>query len=248
MAIMQIEVEDPPQPPTGLMETDGVPMESDWHRFVGGNMFIYFNVEQIRTRDYRGPDFFFVWGRPLNPPRPYYAIWEEGGKYPDVIVELSSPSTAAEDVTVKKDIYEQTFRTHEYFVYNPDERTMVGWRWTSGGYETIEPNERGWLWSEELSVFLGVWQGEFQGKVGAYVRFFDTVGRLIETRGEAESRNKDFERQRADAERAAKDAEREAKEVALKRFEVERQRAEAAEAELAKLKAQVASGGKSSNP
>jgi Uma2 family endonuclease len=69
-------------PPDNLPETDGVPLESAWHRaaialliesvvcrmqgqgrtdyYVGGNMFIYFSRQQARDRDYRGPDFFFV--------------------------------------------------------------------------------------------------------------------------------------------------------------------------------------------
>ncbi len=38
-------------------------------------------------------------------------IWEEEGRYPDVIVELTSPSTARTDKVRKKAIYEGTFRT-----------------------------------------------------------------------------------------------------------------------------------------
>src|SRR5205823_8410383 len=87
-----------PHPPTNLPTEDGVPLESDWHRlamnlliemvtfhfqgrddfFVGGNMFIYFDARQARDRHFRGPDFFFVWEATLNPPRPYWAIWDEG--------------------------------------------------------------------------------------------------------------------------------------------------------------------------
>ena len=69
-----------PLPQVELIETDGEPLESDWHRlamnllidvvtfmlqgqsdyFVGGNMFIYFDEERARNRDFRGPDFFFI--------------------------------------------------------------------------------------------------------------------------------------------------------------------------------------------
>src|SRR5438309_7893597 len=92
-----------PYPPTNLPEEDGVPLKSDWHRlamtllielvglhlkgredyFVGGNMFIYFDSRQARDRNFRGPDFFFVWDAPLNPPRGAWYVWDEGGKYPD---------------------------------------------------------------------------------------------------------------------------------------------------------------------
>src|SRR5947208_795013 len=76
-----------------LPESDGEPLESEWHRteinllielikghlvgradfYVGGNMFIHFSVDQVRNRDFRGPDFFFVQGRPLYPDRKYWA-------------------------------------------------------------------------------------------------------------------------------------------------------------------------------
>ena len=96
-------------PTIELVESDGEPMDSPWHRdamhllieqvryrmqgcrdyFVGGNMFIYFNLEQARNRDFRGPDFFYVKGVRYEPFRLYYVVWDEGGKYPDVIMEYS---------------------------------------------------------------------------------------------------------------------------------------------------------------
>src|SRR5271157_3555912 len=92
-----------------LLEEDGIPMETILHRdcmyllidlvkqhnrarrdfFVGGNNFIYFNPDQARNLDYRGPDFFYVKdGVDFDRERRYWAVWEEGGRLPDVIVEL----------------------------------------------------------------------------------------------------------------------------------------------------------------
>jgi Uma2 family endonuclease len=160
-------------PPTNLIEEDGVPLESDWHRlamtlliesvgihlhgcddyFVGGNMFIHFNAKQARDQDFRGPDFFFVWEASLNPPRPYWAVWEEGGRYPDIIIELSSPTTAKEDHCVKKTTYERIFKTSEYFIYDPDKKKLVGWRLDGNRrYQGFEPNDKGWLWSNRPLV------------------------------------------------------------------------------------------------
>ena len=48
--------------------------------------------------------------------------------YPDVIIELLSPTTAKEDRTTKKRIYEQTFHTSEYYLYDPDTQQLEGWR------------------------------------------------------------------------------------------------------------------------
>ena len=71
-----------PHSPENLVYEAGIPMESDWHRaamsllieilayfwrgrqdfYVGGNMFIYFDPDQVKKRNFRGPDFFVVKG------------------------------------------------------------------------------------------------------------------------------------------------------------------------------------------
>lgn len=225
-----------PYPKVKLIESDGVPLESDWHRlamtllidvvyhvmhgredyFVGGDMFLYFNEEQARDRDYRGPDFFFVRGVSLNPPRPYWAIWLEGGRYPDLIIELASHSTLHIDRTIKKDIYEKTFHTYEYFIFDPATNTLEGWRLVNHKHEPIIPNDKGWLWCDELGLWLGTWTGKFQGKDNTYLRFYDRQGKLVYTEAEA----------------------------AQDQLTLEKQRADAAEAELARLKATLANGPK----
>ena len=231
-----------------------MPLESDWHRlamtllielvglylkgredyFVGGNMFVYFNRKQARDRDFRGPDFFFVWEVPLNPPRPYWAVWDEGGKYPDVIIELSSPSTADEDHGMKKQTYERVFHTNEYFIYDPGEQKLYGWRLNANQrYQEIQPNDQGRLWSAQLGLWLGTWAGKYQGKQEVYLRFFDKDGNVIpcsSERTELAHRDADAEKQRAEAEKQRAEAEKQ-------RAETEKQRADAAEAELAKLRA-----------
>ncbi|MCI0457716.1 MAG: Uma2 family endonuclease, partial [Gemmataceae bacterium] len=133
-------------PKVELIEEDGEPLESDWHRlamnllleviayryrdrtdyYAGGNMFIYFSEEQARRRDFRGPDFFFVRGVNLAPLRRYWAVWLEGGHYPDVLIELLSPKTARTDRTTKKTVYETVFHTPEYFCYDPDKQRLEG--------------------------------------------------------------------------------------------------------------------------
>jgi Uma2 family endonuclease len=202
---------DFPYPPQDLIDSDGEPLETHWHAdeirllldviychfqgredfYAGGNMFIYFNREQARNRDYRGPDFFFVNGGVKRMPmRRYWAIWDEAGRYPDVIIELMSGTTRREDLTVKKDLYEKTFRTHEYFAYDPDSRELRGWR-LNGTYEPIDADSRGWLWSEELGLWLGLWQGFFLGHEMPWLRFFHADGRLVPTFAEAAQQRAD---------------------------------------------------------
>jgi len=212
-----------PYPPENLPEEDGINLESDWHRlamtllielvvlhrdgrddfFVGGNMFIYFDANQMRDQNFRGPDFFFVKDAPLNPPRRCWAVWNEGGKYPDMIIELTSPSTADVDFGVKKTTYERIFHTSEYFIYDPAEEKLLGWRLDARQrYRKIQANDKGRLWCEQLDLWLGTWKGKYQGKAEVYLRFFDKDGNLIpslEERLHSEQRRATREQRRADA-------------------------------------------------
>jgi len=63
--------------------------------FVGGNMFFYFSLLQTRKNDFRGPDVFIALGVEHRD-RKSCVMWEEDGKAPDVIIELTSESTAEE--------------------------------------------------------------------------------------------------------------------------------------------------------
>jgi Uma2 family endonuclease len=236
---MPVKVIVPDFPPDELLiSEDGVPLESDWHRiqigllvelagqhfygrddyFAGGNMFIYFNEEQARNKDFRGPDFFFVWGASPMPLRPHWTIWKEGGRYPNLIVELLSPSMAELDRTTKKDVYEQIFRTPEYYCYDPETRKLEGWHLNPDAYEPLTANDKGWLWSEQLELWLGVWNGTYMNRDAAWLRFHNPAGVLVPTIGELAA-------QQVGA------AEHQLGEL--------RRRAEVAEAELARLTAQL---------
>src|SRR5262249_16325283 len=110
--------------------------------FVGGNMCVHYSMQQLRNRDFLGPDFLFVNNVPYRR-RPYWAVWMEDGRYPNVIVELLSPTTADADRTTKRRTYEQTFRTPEYFLYDFDAGRFEGWRLDDQGrYQPIAPDER----------------------------------------------------------------------------------------------------------
>jgi Uma2 family endonuclease len=234
-----------------LVETDGEPLETPWHRaeinllidsvschrrglknfYVGGNMFIYYSRRQSRERNYRGPDFFFVQGVDGTRERQYWWVFEEDGKYPDVIIELLSSSTAEIDRTVKKDLYEQTFRTPEYFCYDPDTQKLEGWRLNSElRYHALTPNERGWLWSEQLGLWIGSAEGIYLQQRAVWLRFFTPEGKLVLTEAEREHRRVGDERQRAEEERQRAEEERQ-------RAEAEHHRAEALAAEVSRLQA-----------
>lgn len=198
----------PPTPPQDLPETDGVPLESDWHRlaitllietvrwhwrdrkdyYVGGNMFVYFSAQQVRNHDYRGPDFFFVQSVRPDPTRETWTIWDEGGKYPDFIIELLSKTTRQEDLTTKKELYDTTFHLRQYCCYDPVTKELLGWQRDSGKFEPMIKNEKGWFWIEDMQLWLGVWHGVYHGVEADWPRFYDSNGNLLLTCGEDEHR------------------------------------------------------------
>ncbi|HIK09879.1 MAG TPA: Uma2 family endonuclease [Oscillatoriaceae cyanobacterium M33_DOE_052] len=199
---------EPPMPPTDLIFDDGEPLESNRHRigmnvlirslqqawsqrndfFTGGNMFVYYSSDQAMNRDFRGPDFFAVLDVDGTKERQGWVVWLEGGRYPDVIVELLSPSTARIDKVTKKDLYQRTFRTPDYFVFDPFEpNSLQGWHLDSSlGYQSLVPNERGWLWCETLGFWLGTWEGTIDREAAVWLRFYDEEGNLVLLPEEAE--------------------------------------------------------------
>lgn len=213
-----------PSPPTDLVFDDGVPLESNRHRiamnvlirsaqqalqdrpdsFVGGNMFVYYSRNQAMNRDFRGPDFFAVLGVEGDRERQGWVVWEENGRYPDVIIELLSPSTAAVDKGTKKDLYEQVFKTPDYFVFDPfDPTSLAGWRLDlTAGYQPLLANERGWLWCETLGLWLGRWEGAIDREpmTGScqWLRFYDPQGNFLPLPEEAAQQQAEQEKQRAD--------------------------------------------------
>jgi len=123
--------------------------------FIGANLSVYFSRERMKNRDFRGPDFFLVKNVEKRP-RNSWVVWEEDGKYPDIIIELLSDSTEDIDREIKLELYQERFRTPEYFWFSPETLEFAGWRLMDGMYQRIEPNEKGWMWSAVLDLYLGV--------------------------------------------------------------------------------------------
>jgi hypothetical protein len=195
-------------------------------------MCVYYSKEQVLKKDFLGPDFFFV--KDVNRlPRTRWIVWREGMRYPDAIIELLSASTAKEDLGRKKDIYEKVFQTAEYCCYDPEAQFLRGWRLHQGHYESLTANEKGWLWSVQLQLWLGTWHGKYREYQDLWLRFYDKDGKLVLIASEEAELRAGAQQQRAETERQRAETENQ-------RAESERQRADAAEAELARLKALLA--------
>ena len=253
----------PPLPPTDLIFDDGEPMESNRHRiamnllidslecywedkkdfFVGGNMFIYYSSRQARNRDFKGPDFFVVLNVEENPSRQGWVVWEEEGRYPDVIIELLSPTTAVEDLGRKKEIYRTTFKTRNYFVYDPfNPASFQGWQLQGDEYQEINPNEQGWLWSNVLELWVGTWTGILSKEEAIWLRFYTPSGQLVllakeleRLRTQQEQQKAEQERERAEQQTELAQRERERAEQQTELAQQERERAERLAAKLREL-------------
>lgn len=198
--------------PFELIFSDGEPLESDWHvaqmellkglirqvmaqsgrrdYHIGGDNFVYYSLEQaqdvIQGRPYfRGPDVYWVGGVPPRQ-RQGWVSWEEGGRLPDVIVELLSPSTAHIDRNEKMDLYARVFRTAEYYLCEPRGRKLEGFRLAGKKYRPMVPDDQGRLWSEQLGVSFGLWHGIREDVIEAdWIRLFQRDGTLVPTEVEA---------------------------------------------------------------
>ncbi|MCA2666973.1 MAG: Uma2 family endonuclease [Microcystis sp. M114S2] len=142
----------------------------DFYAF--GNLTIYYSPNQRKSEYFRGPDFFVVLGV-ARKPRKSWVVWEEEGKYPHVIIEILSDSTAETDRGLKKEIYQETFRTPNYFWFDLTSLEFKGFQLMVGKYEEIAANEQGWLWSQQLELFLGIHDSQ--------LRFFTPEGKLVPT-------------------------------------------------------------------
>ncbi len=223
--------------------------------YVSGNMFLYY-VPGDRLR-HLSPDVFVAFGIPKTPERMCYLVWEEG-KAPDVVFEITSPSTRAEDLDDKFAIYQDTLKVKEYFLFDPNAEylrpPLKGFRLQKGKYVPIKP-VKGRLFSKVLGLQVArdgwrmrlydpkskqwlLWQRE---RAEAAIAWAEAErAQAEEQRAQAEEQRAQAEEQRAQAkeQRARAKSEWERAESELARAEAERTRAEAertrAEAEQAR--------------
>jgi Uma2 family endonuclease len=195
--------------PDGLprhLYSDEPPLETDLHRrqidllirllefwwrerdnfYISGNLTVYYSPEQTKKRDFRGPDVFIVLDAEKRDRRSW-AIWEEGDRFPNVVIELLSESTATVDRTTKKALYQDVWQLPEYYWFDPDSLEFAGFRLKEGRYEPIAPNAAGHLSSVELGLALGL-----QGQT---LRWFTAEGELVPFPEEVERQATERERQ-----------------------------------------------------
>jgi Uma2 family endonuclease len=227
---------------------DGVPMETARHRdqmwtliyslqtywsdrptnYVGGNMFLYYDPQNLRK--FRGPDFFVVFDVE-DRERKSWVVWQEGMRFPDIIIELLSDSTREIDQGEKKTLYERVFHTTEYYLYDPFSQEFIGYHLHGGRYEMAKPDEQGRVYSILANLYLVVH--------GGWLRWMTPEGVVVPTPeelAEQERLRADQVQQHAEQERHRAEQEHQRAEQERHRAEQERQRAEQAEQLLEQYK------------
>jgi Uma2 family endonuclease len=200
MAEIALEIAPPPTQDE-LPYDDAEPMESERHKlqmdlliytlkpwlsqrpeggYVGGNMFVYFSLEQVRHQDFRGPDVFVALGVPRGE-RKSWVVWQEG-KSPDVIIELLSDKTADKDKGDKKRIYQEQLKVAEYFWFDPfDPEDWAGFGLHQGIYRPLTADAEGRLVSERLGLALVRWHGVYEDVEATWLRWATLAGDLLPT-------------------------------------------------------------------
>jgi Uma2 family endonuclease len=245
--------DDTTLPPCNLY-SDEPPLETDLHRrqidllirlleywwrdrnnfYISGNTTVYYSAEQTRKRDFRGPDVFIVLNAEKRDRRSW-TIWEEGGSYPNVVIELLSNSTAQVDRTTKKELYQNVWRLPEYYWFDPESLEFAGFRWANGIYVAIDADASGRLASEQLGLALGLHERK--------LRWFTAEGELIPLPEEIERQATEKERQAKKKAQQLVRQERQAKEEAEKLANQERQAKEEERRIREKLEAYLRSQG-----
>ncbi len=174
------------------------------------------------------PDAMVAIGRPKGHRRSYLQ-WKEGGIPPQVVFEVLSPGNRPGRMAEKFRFYE-TYGVEEYYIYDPDNEELAGWRRVQGVLEPIDGVED-WT-SPLLGVRFDMSTGtlKLHGPDGRVFRtYLENVERAEagEQRAVEEHRSAEIERRRAEARERDLEIERDRAAAKERQLELERDRADA---------------------
>ena len=191
--------------------------------YVSGNLWLCYkqNVPSAAVC----PDVFVIFGVE-NRKRQSYKVWEENGKTPDFVLEVTSKKTHSQDEEEKPDIYAK-MGVREYFQYDPTgdylKPQLKGRRKGRSGYKIIIPHRLGDGTLVLRSVVLAL---EMRLLPDGQLRFFDPeTGEYLRTHSE-EREQADREREQALRERERADREKERADREKERADHEKERAD----------------------
>ncbi len=185
-----------------------------------------------------GPDLAVILGVRERKNWSTFDVASEGVR-PALIVEITSPETAALDRSAKLEEYTLAgvplYVIVDTLAYAGVPRLLIlGYRQGPNGYQSLAPNERGWLWLDPVRVWLGVADNEIvcyneAGRpLGDYRALAAALATATAARTEAERRVSEADQRAIAADRRATEAEA---------------RLRALEAELRRLQGDESEGG-----
>jgi Uma2 family endonuclease len=180
--------------------------------FVAGDL-LWYPVEGDNTTR-AAPDALVVFGRPKGY-RGSYMQWVEDNIAPQVVFEVLSPGNRAGEMQRKFQFYER-FGVEEYYIYDPDNVALAGWR-RVGNHLTPIAAMNGWV-----SPRLGV---RFELSGGA-LHLSGPDGEPFVSYVELARQRDDIAQERDDMARQRDDIAQEREDIAQERDDLARQRDE----------------------
>ena len=123
---------------------------------VGGNQLMYYNARD--GRDHVSPDVYVAFDR-RPPAPPSWRTWVEG-KFPDIVWEITSPSTQEADLSAKPDGKRRLYAdlgVREYYIYDPQQAVdppFAGYESRAGRMESLSLLPSGGIMSPLLKTEL----------------------------------------------------------------------------------------------
>jgi Uma2 family endonuclease len=121
--------------------------------YVAASMFLYY--QEGKPCANKSPDVMVIFGVNGLYERRSFKVWEEQA-VPSVIFEITSKSTWMEDLVTKSSLY-ASLGVHEYFIFDPLEECLeeplVGLRLDGREYVPIEVDDTGWI-SQQLDAWV----------------------------------------------------------------------------------------------
>ena len=189
--------------------------------FVAGDL-LWYPVEGSRAIC-QAPDVMVVFGRPKGDSpeatlceRGSYKQWTEANVNPQVVFEILSPGNRLGEMAKKFQFYDR-YGVEEYYIYDPDDVDLTGWRRLDDKLEVIE-EMNGWV-SPRLGVRFAIAPDTLE--------IFKADGEKFLSFVEIDSLRKQ-ERLRAEQERLRADE-------AVTQLEAQKKRNEAMEAKLREM-------------
>ena len=108
------------------------------------------------------------------------------GEIPAIVIEFISDTEGGEYSTKptyppgKWFFYEQVLRVPHYVIFEPATGTIEVYQLDeSGRYQLRQPDTSNRYWIPEMNLFLGMWEGKRENRIGSWLRWWDENGVLL---------------------------------------------------------------------